>query len=229
MNGIKCQIWINTPPYEPPEVPFSLCADRHAVLPAPSPLPISLMFFSHNKSGPDFLKQTMLWGLSPPITLCQFQSGLKYDSTVCGSPLLKVLPPPPFPLSCPFSLRYPFLRPCSLLNLFPLALFKQRLISEGRRITLLWDVNVKCIQRDALYVQTSRGSTCTICCRTHLKPVGVNIAQQQFPVFQEDFPQQIQIQKERRWRRQSSLVLFFTLRNIRTVCVSLCAAIKDGN
>lgn len=89
MNGIKRQIWPNTSPCEPSKVPFSLCADRHAVLPALSPLPISLMFFSHNKSGPDFLKQTMLWGLSPPITLCQFQSGLKYDSTVCASPCSK--------------------------------------------------------------------------------------------------------------------------------------------
>lgn len=40
----------------------------------------------------------MLWGLSPPITLCQFQSGLKYDSTVCASPCLKCSLPPPFPL-----------------------------------------------------------------------------------------------------------------------------------
>lgn len=85
MNGIKCQIWPTTSPYEPSNVPFSPCADRHAVVPALSTLPISPMFFSHNKSGPDFLKQTMLWGLSPPITLCQFQSGLKYDSTVCAS------------------------------------------------------------------------------------------------------------------------------------------------
>lgn len=39
-------------------------------LPPPlSPLPISPLFFSHNKSGPDFLKQTALWGPSPPITL----------------------------------------------------------------------------------------------------------------------------------------------------------------
>lgn len=81
--------------------PFSLRADRHAVLPAPSSLPISLAFFSHNKSGPDFLKQTMLWGPSPPITLCQFQSGLKYDSTVCASTLLNVL------LSTPISSRAP--------------------------------------------------------------------------------------------------------------------------
>lgn len=73
------------------------------------------MFFSHNKSGPDFLKQTMLWGLSPPITLCQFQSGLKYDSTVCASLCSKSPPPPPFP----FSLCYPFLGPCNLLNFFP--------------------------------------------------------------------------------------------------------------
>lgn len=107
----------NTSLYEPSKVPFSLCADRHAVLPALSPLPISLMFFSHNKSGPDFLKQTMLWGLSPPITLCQFQSGLKYDSTVCASPCSKSSPPPPFPLACPFSLWYPFLRPCKALTL----------------------------------------------------------------------------------------------------------------
>lgn len=76
---------------------FSVCRQTCRA-PALSPLPISLMFFSHNKSGPDFLKQTMLWGLSPPITLCQFQSGLKYDSTVCASPCLKCSPPPPFPL-----------------------------------------------------------------------------------------------------------------------------------
>lgn len=98
---------------------FSVCADRHAVLPALSPLPISLMFFSHNKSGPDFLKQTMLWGLSPPITLCQFQSGLKYDSTVCASPSSKSSPPAPFPLSCSFTLCYLFLRPCNCLHFFP--------------------------------------------------------------------------------------------------------------
>lgn len=108
MNGIKRQIWPNTSPCEPSKVPFSLCADRHAVLPALSPLPISLMFFSHNKSGPDFLKQTMLWGLSPPITLCQFQSGLKYDSTVCASPCSKS--PPSTPIS-------------SLLPLLPLLSF----------------------------------------------------------------------------------------------------------
>lgn len=86
MDGIKCRIW--------PSIRLHTSrADRHAVLPALSPLPISLMFFSHNKSGPDFLKQTMLWGPSPPITLCQFQSGLKYDSTVCASPCTKSLPP----------------------------------------------------------------------------------------------------------------------------------------
>lgn len=86
----------NTSPYESLRVPFSPRADRHAMLPALSPLPISLMFFSHNKSGTDFLKQTMLWGLSPPITLCQFQSGLKYDSTVCASSCSKYPPPPHF-------------------------------------------------------------------------------------------------------------------------------------
>lgn len=110
MDGIKCQIWPNTSPYEPSKVPFLLCADRHAVLPALSQLPISLMFFSHNKSGPDFLKQTMLWGPSPPITLCQFQSGLKYDSTVCASPCSKSPP------STPISSLLPFPPPSAVLS-----------------------------------------------------------------------------------------------------------------
>lgn len=69
-----------------------------------APLPISWMFFSHNESGPDFPKQTMLWGLSPPKTLCQFQSGLKYDSIVCASLCYELPPlpaPPLFPLFSP--------------------------------------------------------------------------------------------------------------------------------
>ena len=105
------------------------------MLPALSPLPISLMFFSHNKSGPDFLKQTMLWGLSPPITLCQFQSGLKYDSTVCASPCSKYSPPPPFPLSSSFSLCFSLFRPNSLLQFFPepLCLFPNMIITNSRR------------------------------------------------------------------------------------------------
>lgn len=106
----------------------------------------SLMFFSHNKSGPDFPKQTMLWGLSPPITLCQFQSGLKYDSTVCAPPPLKVYPlssstttttsPHTFPLSCPRLPLLPF--PRSLLTSLPSVFSSPAalLISAGGQITL---------------------------------------------------------------------------------------------
>lgn len=87
-------MWPHPSPYEASKVAPRLRADSPAALPPLSPLPISPLFFSHNKSGPDFPKQTALWGPSPPITLCQFQSGLKYDSTVCASRLSPLLPPP---------------------------------------------------------------------------------------------------------------------------------------
>lgn len=93
MDSLKCQLWPHPSPYEASKVAPRRRADSPAALPPLSPLPISPLFFSHNKSGPDFPKQTALWGPSPPITLCQFQSGLKYDSTVCASPV----PPSPPP------------------------------------------------------------------------------------------------------------------------------------
>lgn len=91
MDSLKCQLWPHPSPYEASKV----APGGAQTVPPLSPLPISPLFFSHNKSGPDFPKQTALWGPSPPITLCQFQSGLKYDSTVCASRVSPLLPPPP--------------------------------------------------------------------------------------------------------------------------------------
>lgn len=107
MDSLKCQMWPHPSPYEASKV----APGGAQTVPPLSPLPISPLFFSHNKSGPDFPKQTALWGPSPPITLCQFQSGLKYDSTVCAS-RVSPLPPPPnlhvIPTIASSSLNDPF-------------------------------------------------------------------------------------------------------------------------
>lgn len=107
MDSLKCQLWPHPSPYEASKV----APGGAQTVPPLSPLPISPLFFSHNKSGPDFPKQTALWGPSPPITLCQFQSGLKYDSTVCAS-RVSPFPPPPhlhvIPTIAPSSLNDPF-------------------------------------------------------------------------------------------------------------------------